>query len=53
MFTIENTDGFTAQELEILNAALEIRMARGEGKTAAHDAINNAWVSGATVADLI
>ena len=53
MFTFDNTEGFTAAQLNILNEALRIRMERGEEITAAQDAINNAWVEGATVADLI
>ena len=53
MFTEENTNGFSADDLEILNAALRIRLDRGEDEKNASDAINNAWIDGATVADLI
>lgn len=52
MFTLDNTTGFNASELEIINAALAIRLERGEDRKAASDAINNAWFTGAAVADL-
>lgn len=52
-FTMDNTDGFTAEDLKTLNEALAIRMARGEDEKSATDKINNAWVDGATVEDLI
>lgn len=53
MFTMDNTEGFTASELATLNAALKIRMDRGEDEKSASDIINNRWVKGATVEDLI
>lgn len=53
MFTMDNTEGFTAAELATLNAALKIRMDRGEDEKSARDIINNRWVEGATVEDLI
>ena len=53
MFSQDNTEGFTNSELEILNAALKIRLERGEDEQDASDAINNAWVKGAQVEDLI
>ena len=52
MFTEQNTEGFSTADLEILNAALSARLARGEDEKTASDAINNAWFEGATVADL-
>jgi hypothetical protein len=53
MFTLENTEGFTSEEIIILNAALAIRVERGEDEKVASDKINNAWFSGASVEDLI
>ena len=44
MFTDQNTEGFSASTLAILNAALTIRLACGEDIKNASDAINNAWV---------
>jgi hypothetical protein len=52
MFTESNTEGFSTDELETLNAALFVRLTRGEDEKSAADAINNHWVEGATVADL-
>lgn len=49
--TIQNSQ--SVAEIATLNAALAIRIERGEDEKAAHDAINNAWVEDATVADLI
>lgn len=53
MFTEANTEGFTSRELEIMNAALALRIENEEDEKSACDAINNAWKSGATVLDLI
>ncbi len=47
-----NTEGFTPQELALLNAALAIRLARGEDEKNARDAINNAWTDNATIETL-
>lgn len=52
-FSMENTNGFTAEQLLVLNEALAIRVARGEDEKTASDAVNNAWVEGATLEDLI
>jgi hypothetical protein len=53
MFTNDNTNGcYTTNELATLNEALAVRTARGEIHDGASDAINNAWQTGATVADL-
>lgn len=49
---MDNTNGYSADELAILNAALVIRMERGEDEKSASDAINNAWVAGADISDL-
>ena len=53
MFTLDNTEGFTENQIDVLNEALEIRIARGEDEKSASDAINNAWFDGATVEDLV
>lgn len=52
MFTEQNTEDFTTAQLVTLNEALAIRMARGEDEKNASDAVNNAFVDGASVADL-
>jgi hypothetical protein len=50
MFTADNTEGFTAAELVILNDALKILIARNPDaqEYSLSDAINNAWVGGET-----
>lgn len=53
MFTDENTEGFSAAELALLNEALAIRLARGEDEKNASDAINNAWNESATLSMLL
>lgn len=53
MFTEDNTSGFTVDEIDTLNAALSIRIVRGESEKSASDAITNAWRVGATVKTLI
>jgi hypothetical protein len=53
MFTMENTEGFTQSEIDLLNAALEIRVSRGEDEKDASDAINNLWqANGNTIESL-
>ncbi len=53
MFTDENTEGFSAAELALLNEALAIRLARGEDEKNASAAINNAWNESATLSMLL
>ena len=53
MFTEQNTEGFSTADLETMNAALSVHLARGEDEKSASDAVNNAWFDGATVADLV
>jgi hypothetical protein len=48
----DNTEGFSPQELALLNAALKIRLERGEEEKNASDAINNAWTDNATIETL-
>jgi hypothetical protein len=52
-FTTDNTDGFTSEELDLMNEAIEILVERGMDESNASDQINNAYVPGATLADLI
>lgn len=56
MFTAENTQGFSAADLALLNAALETMMARypDVDESNAHDIINNNWrETGNTVESLV
>jgi hypothetical protein len=55
MFTSENTEGFTAQELETLNSALAVLIARHPDADEANlsDALNNVWVPGLTAQELV
>lgn len=46
MFTEANTEGFSAQELAVLNSAATTLMLMGLDEKAALDAVNNAWQSG-------
>lgn len=53
MFTTENTTGFSASELELLNAALATLIADGIDESNAHDIVNNNWLpSGNTIESL-
>jgi len=53
MFTIDNTEGFSASQLVLLNAALDKLIAAGwEEKSASDHIINNWLVSGNTVESL-
>lgn len=53
-FTIDNTEGFTTAELNILNDALAILIARNPDaeEYTLSDAVNNAWVGGQTAEQL-
>lgn len=54
MFTTDNTDGFTADQIETMNEALAILVARNPDarEYSLTDAINNAWVGGQTATSL-
>lgn len=54
-FTENNTEGFTAEELATLNAALDRLAELGihDDMDSVSDRINNAWFKGATVEDLV
>ena len=43
MFTMDNTDGFTKADLDLMNEALEILVADGIEESNASDIINNNW----------
>ena len=43
MFTLDNTEGFTASNIELLNAALAILIERGLEESSAVDIVNNNW----------
>lgn len=53
-FTIDNTEGFTNAELNILNDALAILKVRNPDveEYILSDAVNNAWVGGQTAEQL-
>lgn len=54
-FTTSNTEGYNANELEILNAAFEALEADGFDNEMSRidDAIANAWYEGMTAAELV
>jgi len=53
MFTTENTTGFTADDLSLMNLALEILINDGMDEKNAIDHINNRWrENGNTIATL-
>lgn len=41
MFTLENTEGFTQQDLDLLNSAAQVLMDRGWDEKNAGDLVNN------------
>jgi hypothetical protein len=43
MFTTENTTGFSASDLELMNEALSILVDDGMDESNASDIINNNW----------
>lgn len=52
MWTMDNTDGFTQDQLDLINEVLEEMIAEtGMEKSNASDMINNAWVDGIETAD--
>jgi hypothetical protein len=53
MFTTENTQGFSAQDLELMNQALDLLIADGVESSNSSDIINNNWQpSGNTIESL-
>lgn len=53
MFTMDNTDGFTQAELNILNRVADALVAeKSYERSNAADAVNNAWCAGMTEAEL-
>jgi len=54
-FTENNTEGFTAQDIDTLNAALNrlVELGLSDDMNYLSDRLNNAWFEGATVDDLV
>ena len=53
MFTMDNTDGFQLADLDLMNNALAVLVARGIEESNASDIINNNWMpDGNTVESL-
>lgn len=53
MFTIDNTEGFTQADLDLMNRAVRLLMEDGLDEKNAADIVNNNWQeSGNTVASL-
>lgn len=44
MFTMDNTEGFTSDDLDLMNEALDILVADGIDESNASDIINNNWM---------
>ena len=43
MFTMENTDGFTQADLDLMNAAIAVLTSGGMDESNAADVVNNNW----------
>lgn len=43
MWTMENTQGFTQDQLDLINAAIALMDTNGVDEANVNDAINNAW----------
>ena len=43
MFTMDNTEGFTQRDLDLMNEALMVLVAEGMDESNASDIINNNW----------
>lgn len=54
-FTTSNTEGYTAEELAVINAAFETLEDEGIDNDMGRvdDAINNAWFEGASSAEIV
>lgn len=54
MWAMENTDGFTQEQLDTINAVIERIKANSSGleESAINDAINNEWREGVSEAEL-
>jgi len=50
---MDNTEGFSQTDLDLINEALNIRLERGEDEKSATDKINNVWRPGTELSDLI
>ncbi len=54
MWTMDNTEGFTQDQLDLINDAVKMVAAKADGVDAKNisDAINNAWTEQETAEDL-
>lgn len=53
MFTMDNTQGFTEADLDLMNEAVEVLIADGIDESNACDIVNNNWMpEGNTVESL-
>lgn len=53
MFTMENTDGFSQSDIDLMNRAVRLLIEDGIDESSACDIVNNNWQeSGNTVASL-
>jgi len=52
MWTMDNTEGFTQAQLDIINEARSLIDVDGIDESNIDDAINNAWVDQATASEL-
>lgn len=53
MFTLDNTEGFTQDELGLMNQAVDVMVNDGYAEYSAHDRINDNWASGARTLDAL
>ncbi len=51
MWTMDNTEGFTQDQLDLINEVLPELIADGVDQSNANDLINNAWHDGIRTAD--
>lgn len=52
MFNYENTEGFNAEEIALMNQAVEILMEQGIDEKSASDIVNNKFFAGCSLEDL-
>lgn len=53
MFTMDNTEGFTSEEIDLLNTAVEALMADGVDEKNACDIVNNNWSDGVNTVETL
>lgn len=52
MWTMDNTQGFTQTQLDLINDAIDLMDTDGIAESNVNDAINNAWADQSTAAEL-